>query len=170
MSRTEIQSAQRNTPMRNKNKERDSVFRWQYALSIVLSLIALFVSLHQYYIAREGVSVNEYNSGAYPEIELDKAYLANSELRPYFYENKHLDSNDPARMRVLALAEMSLDCFQVVLTQDKEHPNSASKEERDEDFQWIADSFKNSEVLRDYMDSHQSWYQKELRDLRYLPH
>lgn len=167
MSPKYVRSESGDVPKSKKTKDRDPVFRWQYILPIVLSLLALSISLWQVHVANKGVSVNAYTAGSDPEIELDKAYLANHDLRPYFYENKHLDSNNPARTRVLALAEMSLDCFQVVLVQGTDNHDSLTKEEQEEDLNWIAESFKNSEVLRDFLDSHQSWYSKQLRDLRH---
>jgi len=59
---------------------------------------------------------------------------------------------------VSAQAEMTLDVFEIVLTQIRQHPNWFPSDQADGDRAWITDSFKNSEVLRVYLDTHVSWY------------
>ncbi len=161
-----------NLPEREKYKQNDSVFGWRHALPIILSVCALVVSIRQSFtandaakIADEAATVTAYDRGVNPVLELDKAYLANSDLRAFFYENKHLDDKDPARARVLALAEMSLDCYENIMIQVLEHPTRFPAQQREGDIAWITEMLKNSEVLRNYLQSHRSWYSKSLLEL-----
>jgi hypothetical protein len=169
---TGTQSELGKSPEREKSKQDESIFGWKHVLPIVLSSFALIISIRQSFIANdaakianEAATVTAYDRGVNPVLELDKAYLANSDLRPFFYENKHLDDKAPARARGLALAEMSLDCYENILTQVTEHPTRFPEQQREADVAWITQMFKNSEVLRDYLHSHRSWYSKTLLEL-----
>jgi hypothetical protein len=147
-------------------KDREPFFTWKHVFPIIVSVLALVIAVRQSFIANEAATLTAYDRGVGPVLELDKVYLANSDLRPFFYENRHLDGSDPARTRALALAEMTLDVFENVLTQVTEHPNRFPNDQYEGDIAWMTEMFRSSEVLRNYMDSHKSWYSANLQGIR----
>jgi hypothetical protein len=149
-----------------KPKTREPLFTWKHVFPIIVSVLALIIALRQSFIANDAATLTAYDRGVGPVLELDKAYVGNSDLRPFFYENKRLEGADPARARTLALAEMTLDVFENVLTQVTEHPNRFPSDQYEGDVAWMTGMFKSSEVLRSYLDSHKSWYSANLRGIR----
>jgi hypothetical protein len=133
-------------------------------LPLVISIIALSVSIRQWRVVNEATTTTVYDRTVSMVLEIDRAHLNNPKLRPFFYENRHLDKKDPDANQVEALAEVILDCFEILLTEIKDHPNRYPHS--DGDRAWIVDSFKHSEVLRDYLDSHKQWFAGEIFELR----
>ena len=134
------------------------------ALPIVISAIALFVSIRQASLTSETTGSTVYERQFAITLDLSKAFLANSDLRDYFYENRHVDKTDPNFHRIDALAEMTLDTYEIVLTTIREHASRYPNPE--EYYLWIKDGFKMSEALRQCLDRRAGWYSKQLRDLR----
>jgi hypothetical protein len=134
------------------------------AFPVLISLIALVVSVEQSRFANEETAASVYNRTANVVLEKDRAYLENYELRPYFYQNRHLDESDPKADKVKAMAELTLDCFQMILAGIDANPHRYSSPE--EDRAWILDSFKHSEVLRDYVAANRRGFSNEMLALR----
>jgi len=134
------------------------------AVPIFISVAALAVSVRQATLSAEITNSTVYDRGVNVVLDLDKVYLANADIRSYFYENLRLEKADPNLHRVEALAEMTLDTYEIVLLEIRTHPSHYPS--LTEYHQWVIDGFRMSEVLRNYFDKHASWYSKELGELR----
>ena len=67
-----------------KPQDRDHLFTWKHMFPIIVSVLALSISVRQSFIANEAATVAAYDRGVSPVLELDKAYLANSDIRAFF--------------------------------------------------------------------------------------
>jgi hypothetical protein len=131
---------------------------------MIISSVSTGFTFRHMSIANDSAAATIYDRTTAAVFELDKIHVAYPELRPFFYENRELRKDDPLAPRVFAVAEMTLDTFQIVLTQIRQNPRRYPDYASDR--HWIVDAFKNSKVLRDYMDAHKTWYAGEVLDLR----
>lgn len=120
--------------------------------AIVVSLGSAVLSIRQSNIANESAAVATYERTFNLVMKLDQVHLDHPEVRPYFYQDRPLDQDDPNANLVHAIAEMTLDQFSIILTQVSSNPN------RYVDIRgykaWMIDSFKHSRILREYVDDH----------------
>ena len=92
-------------------------------------------------------------------IGLDRAFLDHPELRPYFYDGQSVDALDSeTRNRVAALAELTLDVFQLALSGGGAY--SAQHEARIRT--WIVRGFARSPALRHHLHADRALYGDEL--------
>lgn len=78
------------------------------------------------------------------------------ELRPYFYSGLPCEKDDQNHARALLVAEHLLDFFDAILLEKAPlWPEAVWKK-------YIADSFKKSPILCDYLEEKQDWYTEEL--------
>ncbi|MES2905741.1 MAG: hypothetical protein V4691_01720 [Pseudomonadota bacterium] len=89
-------------------------------------------------------------------LELDRIFIENPDLRPYFYENRDITEKDPKFRRVLSIAEMHLDTFTFALKARSDypidHPFPAETEA------WIHDVVKSSPIMQRYLQERKDWY------------
>jgi hypothetical protein len=126
--------------------------------AIIVSLGSAVLSVRQSNIANESAAVATSERTFNLVMKIDQVHLDHPEVRPYFYQDRPLGQNDPQANLVHAIAEMTLDHFSIILTQVSANPN------RYVDIRgykaWMADSFKHTSVLPDYLDEHASWYEQ----------
>ncbi len=98
-------------------------------------------------------------------IEVDKLFLQNPDLRKYFYENRAIQRDDANYDRVMALADLILDSFDVFFSQGQ------FLKELQEDTPaftawsaYIHDMYATSPALRVRLDEVSRWYSPDFRE------
>ena len=130
----------------------------------IAAFTAGFISL-QLRAIRRGFSVQMFDATSSGMRALTEAMLANSDLRPFFYDAKptvHAQDVDE-RSRLLALAELYLDFMDTELLR-----RSAFSEATDglPPFEpWIRSMFSSSPVLREFLQEHGAWYSGDIAAL-----
>lgn len=95
---------------------------------------------------------------------LDQIFIHDPSLTPYFYEQKQISKTDKSYPEVSATAVMVLDVFDLVATQNKHYPEFWDTPEAWDN--WMIGVFTTSPILRDFIDTHPSWYGKSVKSLR----
>jgi len=91
---------------------------------------------------------------------LDEIFVTYPEIRPYFYESKAIEPDDPNYQRVCAAAEFLLDYFDAILIQVKQFPETWPQGWWES---FIEDTFAESPVLCNHLYRiADSGYTKEL--------
>jgi|SRR6185437_6251618 len=134
------------------------------AIAVIISALALTVSIHETRLSNEGTASAVYDRTETMILDLDKTFLAHPALRPYFYDNQPLALTDGKGDETRALAELTLDTYEIILSELRDHPDRYQG--KDEYDAWIADGFRNSTVLSKYFDAHSRWYSPALQALR----
>jgi hypothetical protein len=140
-----------------------------YFVTVVVTLIVLIyqnriISMQTSY-ALQSVEGNIYSNITTQSLAEDQIFVNNPELRPYFYEGKLLEPNDPLKHKVHATSEYVLDFFDSLESQLKKYPNLWIHEKREWEAN-IIDQFAWSPELCRYLDATKDWYSPELYDLR----
>lgn len=125
------------------------------SVSDVLAGVAIVISLlYSYRLSRRTHDISIYYGVIGMFRELDKTFVEYPEIRPYFYEGKSLEADDPNLHRVRAVAELVLDAFEWIWHR-KEELNT------DDETGWmnyIADTYFSSPALQQHYASVASWY------------
>ena len=89
-------------------------------------------------------------------IEIDKWFVANTELKPFFYHGKDTDEKTSAdvRMKLESVAEMFLDCFPNIHHQRDMIPSDEEQCIR----AFMNDTYKSQPFFRRFVDEHRAWY------------
>jgi hypothetical protein len=147
-------------------------------LGFVLIIVGVFATRRQLTINTEQLKINTGQSaqvaksiranvenGAVTHVlTLDKVFMDRAYLAPYFYDGKPIDPKDPKYAEVQATAVMVLDLFDMLASQSKHYPEFWDTPEAWDT--WMIDVFSTSPILRDFLDTHQSWYGKNVQALR----
>jgi hypothetical protein len=94
-------------------------------------------------------------------LAVDKLFITNPEMRPYFYYNKPIEKDDKLYEQACATAEYLLDYFDSLLL----HLNLSPYLEDYYRKSWeatIIDSFLWSPILRSYLEENRTWFSPEL--------
>jgi len=95
--------------------------------------------------------------------DLDKVMVDNAALRPYFNAGKDIRPDHPDYQKAEAIAEMTLDVFDIITRQRK---SFLQLWERTQTWDiWIKESFISSPLLRRYFEAKQQWYGPKLMRL-----
>jgi hypothetical protein len=95
--------------------------------------------------------------------DLDKVMVDNAGLRPYFNAGKDIRPDHPDYQKAEAIAEMTLDVFDIITRQRK---SFLQLWERTQTWDiWIKESFVSSPLLRRYFEAKQQWYGPKLMRL-----
>lgn len=82
------------------------------ALAGVAIVISLLSAVYSYRLSRRTHDISIYYGVIGMFRELDKTFVEYPDIRPYFYEGKPADADDPNLQRVRAVAELVLDAFE----------------------------------------------------------
>lgn len=82
-------------------------------IGAVIAISALIYTAQQARSAKTALVQSSWNEINAFQIEVDKAFLEHPELRPYFEEDKPIGHEDELYNRVMALADLHLDFFDV---------------------------------------------------------
>ena len=134
-------------------------------LSLLLSLLGLMsigILAYQTRQSSRALESTAEQTIQSQQLELDKIFIENSSLRPYFDSGKDLGERDPNRDKVLALADLQIDFFGSVLTQTANIP--ALQHDTAEWRAWenyIHSTFSASPVMCQRLASTKDWYTPE---------
>ncbi|MEB3336304.1 MAG: hypothetical protein VKJ46_02510 [Leptolyngbyaceae bacterium] len=97
------------------------------------------------------------------QLELNKIFLDNPELRPFFFDNQEISPTNPNYRKALAAADYQLDFFDLLMSQSKLltllKPGSTA---------WAAwqaymrDTFEHSPIVCKQLTQTQRWYASDL--------
>lgn len=146
----------------------------EHFLDIVTPLFTLLTILLVYFQTRYLTEQTRHSSTAtiaamYKEIaiqmiEIDKLFVAEPQLRPYFYDNLPIsDTTDNVeKQKVYSVAETFLDFFDLIITsQEITHQYHTEKSFERHLLEWrtyIASVYRTSPTLRDTVAEHEDWY------------
>jgi hypothetical protein len=123
-------------------------------LSIVAIVASLFSAVYSYRLSRQAHHVSTYYGAISLFRELDKTFVEFPETRPYFYDGKPVNPDDPDRHRVQAVAELVLDAFEWVWYRQE-------KLNAEGEWGWkayIVETFYSSPALQQHYARRRSWY------------
>ena len=92
--------------------------------------------------------------------EINRLFIENPRVRPYFYENK-VCYDKALKPQVTAVAEYMLDFFSLIQEHDK-FLTSEDLPSIDEWIEYMKDSFRNSPMLRSVLETKKDWYEEGL--------
>jgi len=114
----------------------------------------------------DNMRASMYSTILVQTLEMDKVFLANPELRPYFYEGQNVSDvkkDTKAYQKIMTIAEYQLDYFELVGAQlDYIPEDKDTKEEQEVWGQYFADSFAKSPVLCKRLKADPGWYMDRL--------
>lgn len=133
---------------------------WISAIGTWFSNMLLLVSLIFIWRQIKGVK-EQLKSAAFQGIwsiwiEIDKWFVANPTLKPYFYLRKDVDPNtsEELNMRLESTAEMLLDCFANFY-----HQRSCMLPEEEEAYKLFMRSvYRDQPYFRRFVDKSKDWY------------
>lgn len=94
-------------------------------------------------------------------IDIDKYFIDNPELKPYFYDKQDISEKDPLYGKVESIAEMIIDFLDFVLSH-KEYMSKPDWEEWELYAQYV---YVKSPVLKRYWVANKKWWMPELEPL-----
>jgi hypothetical protein len=140
-----------------------------YFITVCVTLILLIIQNRnismQTKFALESLEGNVYGLVMNQALAQDELFIKNPETRPFFYEGKNIQPNDPLYDKVLATAEYLLDFFDSMEKQLKRYPHLWIHEKKGWEAN-IIDMYAWSPVLCRYMDSSREWYSDDLYALK----
>jgi hypothetical protein len=97
--------------------------------------------------------------------EIDKIFIENPKLRPYFFEKKLAHKNDADYQKVISIADYHLDFFQMLWSQSSFLPELQRDSTAWRSWSgYMKDLFGNSSVLCDRLEDTQSSYEEDFVD------
>jgi hypothetical protein len=140
-----------------------------YFITVCVTLILLIIQNRnialQTKFALDSLEGNVYGLVMNQALAQDELFIKNPETRPFFYEAKDIQPQDPLYDKVLATAEYLLDFFDSMEKQLKRYPHLWIHEQKG----WQAntiDMFAWSPVLCRYLDASREWYSDSLYALK----
>ena len=104
-------------------------------------------------------------NAAWPLIaELNRRFFDHPEMRPFFYENQHIEESTPPDLasRVRSTAETYCDFVETVLLHDSTLPNGGFAVWRD----FCRDVLSKSPAMRTFLHDHPDWYRSTVYEVR----
>jgi hypothetical protein len=136
-------------------------------IALVVSTVALgglvyTVTLNTRALGNNNLAVrNSVQLGAVTLVtQLDRFFVENKDLYPYFFQGKPAPADDP---RVTLAAEYVLDVLDLMKSQGTLY--SAQWSNPETWGPWITDLFKMSPVLRQFLQDHPCWYGEEISEV-----
>lgn len=152
-------------------------------LSLIISFLGIislfFIGAQTYLIFEQNAKMAEQNTKmtknmqasmhstiTIQTLEMDKIFLANPEIRPYFYDGWEVpDEKKNARIfnKIMIIAEYQLDYFDLVMTQQDYLPvDQDTEEDRNNWTEYFKDSFAESPALCKRLNANPEWYMPRL--------
>ena len=137
---------------------------WVSGCGFAVVIISLWFNAYQVSINSKALRANVGHSVASLVTDMDKIFISNPELIPYFYSGESINVEDKQYQRAQQVAIMFLDVFDIVVTQNKHFTDQWEKPSAWN--QWMIDVFSSSPILRDTFDEYQDWYGDNLKAIR----
>jgi hypothetical protein len=96
-------------------------------IAVVVSICALLFTVYQGYLQRKSYQEQVFQGFVSLWLDCDNVFIEKPELRPYFYENKPISSQEPQFNEVMAVAEMFDDVFSYSMKQTAAIPKKYQK-------------------------------------------
>lgn len=129
-------------------------------LSFIVSIGALLFAFEQSRISNRGVEAQTWQEITQQGNDISRIFVDHPDLRPYFYDNKSIDRNDPNFQAVMSICELYLDYIDSM--QDEyvfALPGMAKNgENRALWDRYFKDMFASSPALRAYSIEKKHWY------------
>ena len=94
-------------------------------------------------------------------IEIDRYFVENRDVKPYFYYGKKVNGEQPhIREKLLSIAEMLIDCFDNIYHQKDCMPPSTF----DPFSAFMREIYQNSPILQELLSKREYWYPKKFTD------
>ena len=123
-------------------------------LAVVAITASLFSAIYSYRLSRQAHQVSTYYGAVGLFRELDRTFVEYPEIRPYFYDGKNVDDDDPNRHRVQAVAELVLDAFEWIWHRQRNLKAGGEGGWR----AYIVETFSSSPALQQHYVKSTSWY------------
>ena|SRR5215813_6524374 len=139
------------------------------AVSFISSLSLIFI-WYQVSQTSSSLQASAYATIGNYTMELDKIFVSNPELRPYFYDGETITEEQDKKKyhQVMAIAELQLDFFDATLTQLDIRPRESKEEMEKEKQAWnayFASSFAKSPLLCKRFNENRDWYRDNLQEI-----
>jgi NhaP-type Na+/H+ or K+/H+ antiporter len=112
--------------------------------------------------SQESLQSAAYQAIANHEMEVDKLFIENSKLRPYFFAGQEINESDPDYGRAESIADYELDFIDSAQSQLKYLKNPEIDMNAWQ--QYFDDSFTNSPILCRRLSKLANWYKKDFVD------
>jgi hypothetical protein len=136
-------------------------------ITVIISLVLLTrqtreMTLQSKYVA-SSLEKTVYETASGRGFALDKIFIDNPELRPYFYSGKDIGEDDPCFDKVVAVADFILDFMDYIVLQPQHFAQIFSPKSWEP---WMKDMFANSPVLCGRLQEVEGrWHSKALADI-----
>ena len=133
---------------------------WVQAIGVWVSILIIAVSVWFLWIQirelRQSIECSTYQSVYQMILDIDKYFIENADLRPYFYYGKEMDNKNQTHMKekLISTAEMLIDCFDNVYHQKNSMPSHTF----DAFSAFMREIYQNSPVLREVLSMREHWY------------
>lgn len=129
-------------------------------LSFIVSFSALFFAFEQSRIANRGVEAQIWQQITQQGNDISRIFIDHPNLRPYFYDDKPIDRNDPNFQAVMPVCELYLDYIdsmqdEYVFALPGMGINGENRVLWD---RYFKDMFASSPALRAYAIEKKFWY------------
>jgi hypothetical protein len=125
---------------------------------VVVSLWFLWIQIRE---LRRSIQSSTYQNIYQMIVEIDRYFIENRDIKPYFYYNKEADSGQPhLREKLLSIAEMLIDCFDNIYHQKDCMPPSTF----DPFSAFMKEIYQDSPILRELLSKREYWYPKRFVD------
>ena|SRR2546423_3462572 len=127
----------------------------------LFTLIALILEVRH---LKKSIHSSTYQRIYEQMINIDRFFIRRPTLKPYFYDRKEVETNNPAELNELfSIAEMLIDYFDSVY-----HQQDCMPEDTFPQFSaFMRDLCSNSPLLKDFLNERKEWYPEDfLKHLR----
>ena len=132
------------------------------ALSLVISalgLISIVLLINQTRQLSNSLESTVHQAITNQMLEVNRIFIENPDLRPYFYSGKAISPQDPNLAKALAVADLQLDFFDSFWTQSDNLPElHRDGPEWDAWNNYIGDSFRHSPIMCKRLQEVHGWY------------
>jgi hypothetical protein len=137
-------------------------------ISIIISIGTLIFLSFQIRNDSTSTIASLYEEVAERMLDIDRLFITNPEMRPYFYESKPLPPSGKgiAYHRCLAIAETFLDFMDLVVVlrdiTDSFKTSHVFRRHLNEWSKYFLDLYDTSPAIRKLLEEHEDWYSDQL--------
>lgn len=126
--------------------------------SAVISFVGFVLVWRQIKLTNENLKQNNHTSIYTINTNIYQYLAEHGYLRPYLYENKELENNDPNKQELLGFCELLADFFEfIIIEEDTLDQNLIKPWEF-----YMRKIYKNSPVFRNFMEEGKDQYTETL--------
>jgi hypothetical protein len=132
---------------------------WTPILSLLVSVVSVMLVLYQIQNLVKSIHSQTYQRIYELMIQIDRFFIDNPKLKPYFYPNTSITLENVEKEKLLSVSEMMMDYFDNVYHQRACMPSHTFDGFRE----YMQSVFRSSEILRDYLalSGREQWYPED---------